>query len=128
MACLFSVKSAYKVCVDDFKRSKTRNGGSSSLSASNNSVNTWKQLWKLNCPKKMLHFLWRLAHNSLALRVNLKRRGMKIDSKCCLCNRLDEDGAHLFFKCKQVSLLWYMMQMENIRAHFASMQSAVEGT
>jgi len=24
---LFSVKSAYKVCVDDFKRSKTRNGG-----------------------------------------------------------------------------------------------------
>ena len=58
--------------------------------------------------------------------MNLKRRGMKIDSKCCLCNRLDEDGAHLFFKCKQVSPLWHMLQMENIRAHLASMQSAME--
>jgi hypothetical protein len=40
----------------------------------------WEQPWKVKCPQKMLHFLWRLGHNSLALRVNLRRRGMKLDT------------------------------------------------
>jgi hypothetical protein len=46
------------------------------------------------------HFMWRLAYNSLALRRGLARRGMELDTKCVMCHRLNEDGGHLFLKCK----------------------------
>jgi hypothetical protein len=95
---IFSVKSAYKVYIVDRDQNRT-NGQSGSSSASlAGGDQIWKRLWKVDCPKKMLHFMWRLCHNSLALRVNLKRRGIKLENLCCvLCGRFDEDGAHLFF-------------------------------
>ena len=74
----------------------------------------WKRLWKELWPKKITHFLWRLAHNSLALRMNLKRRGMELDTRCVMCGRLDEDGAHLFLKCKHVIKVWQAMGMDDI--------------
>lgn len=57
----------------------------------------WKKLWSLNCPGKMKHLLWRMAHNSLAIRKELARRGMDLDTRCVMCGRFDEDGAHLSF-------------------------------
>ena len=36
----------------------------------------WHKLWKLSCPPKVKHFMWRLARNSLALKMNIQRRGM----------------------------------------------------
>jgi hypothetical protein len=99
----FSVRSTYKVFMDDRRTSmQSRGGGSSSAIASRVDDPFWKRLWNLSCPKKMTHFLWRMGHNSLALRVNLQRRGMKMDTWCVMCGRYDEDGAHLFFKCKHV--------------------------
>lgn len=95
---MFSVKSAYKICRED-RLSKSENGraqggGSQGLDP------TWEKIWKLECPNKVKHFIWRLAHNSHLLRRNLARRGMQIDTKCLVCDRLDEDGGHLFLKCK----------------------------
>jgi hypothetical protein len=52
---LFSVKSAYKVCVEDIKRSNERRGGSSSGLPNGHRDLLWKQLWNLNCPRKMVH-------------------------------------------------------------------------
>lgn len=97
----FLVRSAYKVEVEDKRQNRRRNGQSTSGVSHGNSDDSWKKLWRIKCPKKMLHFLWRLGQNSIALRCNLKRRGMKIDTLCVQCGRFDEDGAHLFFKCKQ---------------------------
>lgn len=37
----------------------------------------WKKLWALPLPNKVLHFLWRLATNSLLVRTKLKRKGKK---------------------------------------------------
>jgi hypothetical protein len=54
-------------------------------------------------------------HNSLALRVNLRRRGMRLDTVCVQSGRLDEDGVHLFFKCKKVRQIWNALQLEHIR-------------
>jgi hypothetical protein len=42
------------------------------------------------------------CHDSLAVRTNLARRGMELDTRCVVSNRLDEDGGHLFCKCKYV--------------------------
>jgi len=41
-----------------------------------------------------------------------------------MCGRFDEDGGHLFFKCKNVCSLWSELQLEHARAHMASMLSA----
>jgi hypothetical protein len=52
----------------------------------------WKKLWKMEIPGKVKNFLWRLAHNSLPTRMNIKRKGVELDTLCPVCNRLDEDG------------------------------------
>ena len=59
-------------------------------------------------------FLWRLGHDSLPLRLNIKTRGMDIDTRCPVCWRLDEDGGHCFLKCKLAKRLWRHMNLENI--------------
>jgi hypothetical protein len=119
---LFSVRSAYKVCRDDELRRRQR--GSAQSSGAYGQEGLWRRIWNLKCPNKMKHFLWRFAHNSHPLRVNLSHRGMRIDTKCPVCNRADEDGAHLFFKCKTVRQVWSLLNLETERAALAELQSA----
>jgi len=76
---IFSVKSAYKVHRDSVIRGQSRNMASGAGDSSGNS-DFWKKLWNLDCPLKLKHFLWRLSHNTLAVRRVLHRRGMKIDT------------------------------------------------
>jgi hypothetical protein len=97
---IFTVKSAYKLFA------KKRDGPQQSSSAQDEQSMQWEKIWKLACPPKIKQFLWRFAHNSLPLKLNIKRRGIECDTICVCCHRLDEDGAHLFFKCKQVKSLW----------------------
>jgi hypothetical protein len=66
----------------------------------------WKEIWHTKCTPTVRQFLWRIAHNSLPVRLNLQRRGIDIDPICPSCNRLNEDGCHLFFRCKKAKVLW----------------------
>jgi hypothetical protein len=59
--------------------------------------------------------MWRLAHNSLPLRVNIEKRNIPCDTLCVCCKRLDEDGAHLFLKCKEAKEAWRMLNIGDIR-------------
>lgn len=56
---------------------------------------------------------WRVAHNSLAMKMNIKRRGMKPDTRCPVCWRFDEDGGHCFLKCKAVRRCWTDLHLED---------------
>jgi hypothetical protein len=67
----FSVKSAYKVYGEDMRRC-TRGGGPSSAQVVQDLDTIWRKIWKLKCPKKMINFLWRFAHNSHAVRANIE--------------------------------------------------------
>lgn len=102
-------------CIESMLLRTTRRGVASSVANGRQEDNFWRKLWKLKCSGKIKHFLWRMAHNSLALRVNLRRRGMELDTKCVMCNRLDEDGGHLFLKCKLVKQLWRELNLEDVR-------------
>jgi hypothetical protein len=62
----------------------------------------------------------------LAVKKVLKRRGMKIDTCCGLCNRLDEDGGHLFIRCKEVKGVWKELNLEAVRCRLAEAKSAKE--
>jgi hypothetical protein len=86
----------------------------------------WKLLWSLNCPNKVKHFLWRFALNSHPLRKNLLLRKMKIGPSCPVCGRYDEDGGHLYFKCKIIRQVWHLLDLEEERDILARMSSAKE--
>jgi hypothetical protein len=89
--------------------------------------NKWWRIWKLPCSNKVKHFWWRCAHNSLATRDNLIRRGVKVDDpKCLFCNREYEDGFHLFVKCREVKPLWRELGYENMRVKMDNC-SSIEG-
>lgn len=101
----FSVKSAYKVRRADVLRNR-RSGGSQGSNGAETD-HSWKQdIWKLRRPRKVKHFLWRFAHSSHPLRCNLVQRGMKIDAGCPVCGNRNEDGGHLFFKCRLAKDVW----------------------
>lgn len=104
---IFSVKTAYKVFCDDQDRNARNDSAASSSRDGGESEKVWSMIWNMQAPSRLKHFLWRLAHNSLALRLNLKRRGNRVDDdRCFMCARQGEDGGHLFLKCKLVRALW----------------------
>ena len=65
-----------------------------------------------------------MSHNTLAVKRVQQQRGVKIDSLCSFCNRLDEDGEHLFFKCKEVRPAWCELNLEGIRCEQLAAVSA----
>jgi len=108
---IFLVRSAYKVQRAHEKRS-SKKGVASSSTGVGTDRRMWKELWGLKWHGKIRYFIWRFAHNSLAVRRNLERRGMEVDTWCVLCNSGWEDGGHLFFNCKHVKHVWQALGLE----------------
>jgi hypothetical protein len=59
---------------------------------------------------KVKVFVWQMAHNSLQVKLNIARRGIKLDTLCPMCCRFDEDIGHLFLKCKDMRLCWLVLK------------------
>ena len=51
--------------------------------------------------------------------MNISRKHVELDTRCPMCNRLNEDGGHLFLKCKNVKQVWRSLLLEDIRLMFA---------
>ena len=58
--------------------------------------------------------------------MNIARRGIDLDSRCVVCNRLFEDGGHLFLQCKNVKACWRALQIEEVRSKLCSCTSPLE--
>jgi hypothetical protein len=69
----------------------------------------------MDIPGKVRIFLWRLAHNSLPTRLNIQRKSVVLDTRCPVCGRFDEDGGHIFLKCKEVKYVWRHLNLEPVR-------------
>ena len=110
---VFLVKSAYHLGTSIRDASKNRDA--SSLTTTPSYSKKWNRFWTLDLPPKVRMFLWRLSHNSLPLRMNVKRKQVELDTRCPICMRLDEDGGHLFLKCKLVKHLWRELHLEDVR-------------
>ncbi|CAD6338928.1 unnamed protein product [Miscanthus lutarioriparius] len=124
---IFSVKTAFRVFCDDDNRNSKHDSAASSSRCGGETKKVWSMILTMQASSRLEHFLWRLAHNSLALRSNLKRRGVKVDDdRCIMCNRAGEDGGHLFLKCKCVKALWRSAGLEFVRKLMAECCTTME--
>jgi hypothetical protein len=123
---IFSVKSAYKLAVQIRDNLLQKDASSSNSDNNSNGEFKWHKIWQLKLSSKIKMFTWRLAHNSLPVRRNLVRRGVKLDTICPVCNRLDEDCAHLFFKCKKIRACWQILNLEDKRQMLVQCKSGIE--
>jgi hypothetical protein len=70
--------------------------------------------------------MWRVAHNSLAFKQNISRKGIRLDTRCPVCFRFDEDGAHCLLKCKVVRQCWRELGLEFFRSKLLQTSTAEE--
>jgi len=99
----YSVKSAYRVCIDLFHSSTTHNAN-----------NSWMTLWNLQVPHRVRPFLWRLAHQCLPTHTNLITRGIHCDDSCVTCDALAETHMHTFFVCSKAITCWDLLGLGNL--------------
>uniref|UniRef100_A0A8R7TWE4 Reverse transcriptase zinc-binding domain-containing protein n=1 Tax=Triticum urartu TaxID=4572 RepID=A0A8R7TWE4_TRIUA len=122
---IFSVKSAYQVVLENQAKNSAHGGASSSSKNDQHRITFWKKLWTFPLPNKILHFLWRLSHYSLLLRMKLQNRGMEVDTRCPVCHRMDEDGGHCFLKCKFVKAVWRTTLLEESHMQLLNCPNAI---
>ncbi|KAF8692974.1 hypothetical protein HU200_039339 [Digitaria exilis] len=51
---------------------------------------------------------------------------MDVDTLCPMCRQLDEDGGHLFFKCKAVKHVWRLLELEQLRCTLISLGTGAD--
>jgi len=93
---LFSVKSAYKLAVARRDALAHMDASTSGTVSNREGEFQWHKIWQLKVPNKIQMFIWHLAHNNLPVKRNLAHRGIKKDTLCLVCNRLDKDCSHIF--------------------------------
>ncbi|CAN6580631.1 unnamed protein product [Malus baccata var. baccata] len=103
----YSVKTGYRVAVSLLENGALGRKGRGVPSMHHNTNQVWKGIWNLQVPNKIKFFIWRCCNNALAVRHNLKRRHMRIDNVCGVCNLVDESENHLFFRCDLSQRLWF---------------------
>lgn len=111
---MFSVRSAYRIHIELQQRQSHRPRGECSLGIEEDRK-MWLDLWRVRCPGKIHHFMWRVAHNSHPMLRNVERIGVNLDNACVICHRLPEDGGHLFLRFKEVKKVWRACQLEETR-------------
>lgn len=66
------------------------------------SVGLWKPVWKLKCPNKIKHFLWRACKNIIPTNFCLASRKVTSDSSCGFCGDYELSG-HALWDCGVVA-------------------------
>jgi len=101
----YSVKSGY-TALQNWKTSST-----SSPMGSTRDTKLWKKLWNVHTIPRHKTILWRILTNSLPIRSELEKRGVKCSPLCPRCNLKIETLEHAFMTCQYISRTWYGSQL-----------------
>ncbi len=66
----------------------------------------WNLIWKTKCLPKVQNFMYRACQNAVAVRMNLAKKGTKINSSCPLCSYA-ETVEHMLLQCEWTHLVWF---------------------
>ena len=69
------------------------------------SAGLWKLVWKLHCPNKIKHFLWRACKNILPTNFCLTFRSVALDSSCGFYGGYESSG-HALWDCAIAAKVW----------------------
>jgi hypothetical protein len=84
----YSVKSAYRLCVDVLTDSShLRRGG------------YWQGIWRLKVPPKVRNLVWRICRDVVPTWRRLQNKGVQCPLSCVVCNGPEEDLNHICFNC-----------------------------
>ncbi|KAK9993929.1 hypothetical protein SO802_023632 [Lithocarpus litseifolius] len=80
------------------------------VEAQNGEKDLWRSIWGLRVPNKVKNFLWRVCHEAIPTKSNLKRRHILVDSQCERCRKEDETPLHALWSCSELKLVWALSQ------------------
>ena len=69
----------------------------------------WKIIWKAKVPPRVAFFSWIAAWGKALTIDNLRKRGLIIQSWCCMCKRNGKSVDHLFLHCPVAMDMWSMV-------------------
>lgn len=97
----YDVKSGYKLLET---LAETRSGTNTSLPPLEKQL--WSRLWKTKTSPKLRHFLWRVLSGALAVKAQLRTRGIPLDTMCSVCHQGPETVCHMLFHCSAAKDVW----------------------
>ncbi|XP_019095662.1 PREDICTED: uncharacterized protein LOC104763574 [Camelina sativa] len=98
---LYSVKSGYWVVLKVIRqRGRAQVVDQPSLDA------LYQQIWKLEAPPKIHHFVWKCLSNCLSVNGNLAYPHISKEALCIRCPNCTETVNHLFFQCPYARVVW----------------------
>ena len=108
---IYSTKSEYQLLNDMAKSVAT---GHSNRNAHKN---FWQNVWSLNVPSKIHHFIWRACNDSLLTKQNLSKRITIPNAICEWCGNEIEDSVHALWGCRMLKEIWW--EVEPCRMFFS---------
>lgn len=103
----YSVRSAYRVLKAD-QMTRTQAGVERAMSSQDKYW--WKVLWKMRIPPKVRIFWWRVLHNFLPSKAELKRRHVAKESHCEACGNPSETMFHIAVECTFALRFWEALE------------------
>jgi hypothetical protein len=100
---LYSVRSAYRLLKE---AQMTEATATTTEAGASGDDRAWSLLWKLNVPLKVRVFWWRVLHNALPSKAELKRRHVEKESFCDLCGDPEESVYHVCLHCPAAKRFW----------------------
>ena len=67
--------------------------------------------WKIRCPPKIEYFLWQLVTRCIAMKKNLRSRGIHEDTTYVQCGAQEEFINHVFFECPLEIQVWALSRI-----------------
>lgn len=66
----------------------------------------WKIIWKIDCPVKVMHFLWRCCSNLIPVAQQLRKKKLNSDGLCCFY-RMEESVENALVTCDWCICVWF---------------------
>lgn len=91
---IFSVKSAYHLAISIQRNHKV------STSFEGEPILMWMRFWNLKTIPKAKICAWRIIHDSIPTKSNIRKKGINTNALCTFCRKFEETSTHSLWNCK----------------------------